>query len=535
MRSPRGAWSLAGLLGGLAGLAASHLVAALLHVRSTPVVAVAELAVRLTPPGLVEWGIEAFGVFDKAVLVLVILVALSAVFAWAGHLGRRSWWLTLLPYGVLAGIGAVAVLVVPGSTPSTDLLPVLAGLLTWVVATALLSVPLRVQDGRAAAGPGAAPARGGSEDGTGDGTEVDAETGLSAPNRRSLLVRMGAVGAVAVLAGLGGEVLARRRQGVERARSLLGLQVTRPTVPPAARIGLEGVTSWETPNPDFYVIHTAFAVPTIDPADWRLRIHGMVDRELVLSFDDLFSGRLTERWTTLNCVSNEIGGDLIGNAWWSGTLTQQVLSLAGVQDGADAVLQTSEDGWTCGTPLEALTDDRQAMLAVAMNGQPLPVEHGFPVRTLVPGLYGYVSACKWVVDWEVTRFDRFSAYWTENGWAEQGPVKMGSRIDVPRSGEELPAGDVIAGGMAWFQHTGISGVEVSLDGGAWTPGEVADSRRIDSWFQWRAVLPDVPTGEHVLRVRALDPDGTPQTGVVADTVPDGATGWHEVDFTVTEG
>jgi DMSO/TMAO reductase YedYZ molybdopterin-dependent catalytic subunit len=524
MRSPRGAWSLAGLLGGLAGLAASHLAAALLHVRSTPVVAVAELAVRLTPQGLVEWGIEAFGVFDKPVLVLVILVTVSAVFAWAGRLGRRSWWLTLLPYGVLAGIGAVAVLVVPGVTPSIDLLPVLAGFLTWVVVTALLSVPLRLQDERAGA-----TVSDQEDDGARDAT------GMSAPNRRSLLVRMGAVGAVAALAVLGGEVLARRRQGVERARSLLALQVSRPTVPPAARIGLEGVTAWETPNPDFYVIHTAFAVPTIDPADWRLRVHGMVDRELVLSFDDLFSGRLTERWTTLNCVSNEIGGDLIGNAWWSGMLTQEVLALAGVQDGADAVLQTSEDGWTCGTPLEALTDDRQAMLAVAMNGTPLPVEHGFPVRTLVPGLYGYVSACKWVVDWEVTRFDRFSAYWTENGWAEQGPVKIGSRIDVPRSGDELPAGDVIAGGMAWFQHTGISGVEVSLDGGAWTPGEVADSRRIDSWFQWRAVLPDVAVGEHVLRVRALDPDGTPQTGVVADTVPDGATGWHEVDFTVTEG
>ncbi|WP_299052783.1 molybdopterin-dependent oxidoreductase [uncultured Nocardioides sp.] len=523
MRSPRGAWSLAGLLGGLAGLATSHLVAAVLHVRSTPVVAVAELAVRLTPTGLIEWGIEAFGVFDKVALVIVILVTLTAVFAWAGRLGRRSWWLTAVPYGVLAGIGGVAVLLVPGANASVDLLPVLTGLLTWLVVTSLLCVPLRVQDERAA-GSGRAATEDGEEE----------PTGLRGDTRRHLLVRMGAVGAFAVLAGLGGEVLARRRQGVERARQLLGLQVTRPTVPAAARIGVDGVTSWETPNPSFYVIHTAFAVPTIDPADWRLRIHGMVDREVVLDFDDLFSGSLTERWTTLNCVSNEVGGDLIGNAWWSGMLTADVLALAGVQEGADAVLQTSEDGWTCGTPLEALTDDRKAMLAVAMNGVPLPVEHGFPVRTLVPGLYGYVSACKWVVDWEVTRFDRFSAYWTENGWSEQGPVKIGSRVDVPRSGDELPAGDVIAAGMAWFQHTGIGGVEVSLDGGAWTAGEVADSRRIDSWFQWRAVLPDVPAGDHVLRVRALDPDGAPQTGVVADTVPDGATGWHEVDFTVTE-
>ena len=210
-----------------------------------------------------------------------------------------------------------------------------------------------------------------------------------------------------MVAGVG-RVVGTGRRHVEETRRLLRLSgVTEPKIPQGARIGLEGIGPWQTPNDDFYLIHTAIVVPTIEPRDWRLRIHGMVDHELELTYDDLLARRRTEAWITLNCVSNEVGGDLIGNAWWSGVRVADLLRLAGVQDGADAVLQTSEDGWTCGTPLSALTDDRNAMLAVAMNGEPLPIDHGFPVRTIVPGLYGYVSACKWVVDMEVTRFADF--------------------------------------------------------------------------------------------------------------------------------
>jgi Oxidoreductase molybdopterin binding domain len=243
---------------------------------------------------------------------------------------------------------------------------------------------------------------------------------------------------------------------------------------------------------------------------------------------------LTEAWVTLNCVSNAVGGSLIGNAWWSGVRTADLLKEAGVLPGADAVLQTSDDGWTCGTPVAALTDDRNAMLAVAMNGQALPIEHGFPVRTLVPGLYGFVSACKWVVDWEVTSFSEFSAFWTSRGWSEQAPVKIASRIDVPDNGTEVHGGSVRAGGMAWHQHTGISGVQVSLDGGAWQPAEIGDADLVDSWVQWTATL-DVDEGDHVLRVRAIGADGEVQTGVEADVVPDGATGWHSVEFSATGG
>ncbi len=284
---------------------------------------------------------------------------------------------------------------------------------------------------------------------------------------------------------------------------------------------------------DFYRIDTAMVVPAIEPADWQLRIHGMVDREIVLTYQELIARRTTQAWITLNCVSNPIGGDLVGNAWWSGVRVAELLAAAGVHDGADAVLQTSEDGWTCGTPLGALTDDRNAVLAVAMNGEPLPIDHGFPVRTVVPGLYGYVSACKWVVDLEVTRFADVDAYWTRKGWSELGPVKIASRIDVPASGDDVPSGATRIAGVAWAQHTGIDAVEVAVDGGAWTAAELAAEPTIDSWVQWTTTV-DLTPGDHTVRVRATDRAGTVQTGVERDVLPDGATGWHTIEFSVTE-
>ncbi len=328
-----------------------------------------------------------------------------------------------------------------------------------------------------------------------------------------------------------GRVAGAGRRRVERARELLRLTgVTEPQVPRAAHVGVDGITPWRTPNDDFYLVHTAIALPALDPAEWTLRIHGRVDRELELSFRELLEERFTEAWITLNCVSNPVGGDLIGNAWWSGVRVADLLARAGVQEGADAVLQTSADGWTCGTPLAALTDDRDALLAVAMNGEPLPIEHGFPARMVVPGLYGYVSACKWVVDLEVTRFDEITAYWTDKGWAEQAPVKLASRIDVPRSGAGVTAGELRVGGVAWEQHTGIEAVEVALDGGAWQPAEVARVPTDDTWVQWTATVAVSP-GEHRLRVRATDRRGQVQTGTERDVLPDGATGWHTVTFT----
>jgi DMSO/TMAO reductase YedYZ molybdopterin-dependent catalytic subunit len=502
----RAPWVLAGLLAGATGLATSYAVAMALAIRESPVVAVAELVIRLTPGAMAERAIRLVGQADKPLLVAGVLLVLAGSFAVAGLLARSAWWKPVLVWAALAGIGAAAVLVQRGAGP-VDLLPVVTGFVTWVVVLSALVDPL-------------------------SGARVRPEQ--SSRERRVFLMVAGAVGVAAVGIGVAGRVVGAGRRHVEESRRLLRIPgVTRRSAPAAATIGLDGIAPWQTPSDDFYLIHTAISLPTIDPADWRLRIHGMVDHELVLTYDDLLARRLTESWLTLNCVSNPVGGGLIGNARWSGVRVADLLAEVGVSPDADCVRQTSEDGWDCATPLTALTDDRDAMLAVAMNGKPLPIEHGFPVRTVVPGLYGYVSATKWVVDLEVTRFADVDTFWTQRGWSEQGPVKVASRIDVPRPGADVPAGQVGVGGTAWDQHTGISRVEVSLDGGGWRVAELGGAPTDDTWVQWAVTL-DVAPGDHTLRVRATSKDGETQTSVLRDVVPDGATGWHTVDFTAQE-
>jgi DMSO/TMAO reductase YedYZ molybdopterin-dependent catalytic subunit len=408
---------------------------------------------------------------------------------------------------------------------------VAVGFVTWLVTLSLLTEPLRNAELAAAHVPVSAP--------PGAAETIELVAGGGEPElspdhtRRTFVIRAGVLAAGSVALAAAGRVVGRGRRRVEEARRLLRLtQVSEPRVPPAARIGVQDITPWMTGNGGFYRIDTTLVVPAIEPKDWSLRIHGMVEREITLSYSELLDRKFTEAWITLNCVSNKVGGSLIGNAWWSGVRLADILAAAGPQAGADAVLQTSDDGWTCGTPLSALTDGRNAMLAVAMNGEALPIEHGFPVRTIVPGLYGYVSACKWVVDMEVTRFDEISAYWTERGWSEKGPVKMSSRIDVPSSGDEVPAGEVALGGVAWAQHTGIEGVEFSVDGGDWLAAEIASVPNDDTWVQWKG-LADVDEGDHTVRVRAIDKNGTVQTGVEHDVLPNGATGWHSSDFSAS--
>lgn len=505
MRASRGWWAGAGLVAGAAGLATSYAASAALA-RDSAVVAVADGVIRLTPGSVVERAIGTLGHRDKPFLVAAVLVLSAVLFAVAGRLARTRWWAGAAVFGVLAVVGAVALLAERGSSAS-DVVPVLVGLATWLGCLHLLTEPLRR--------PQVAPPEGGVAAGS---------------SRRELLVRAGAVVAGAAVVGVVGRVAGGGRRRVEQARRLLRLPgVTQPRPPAGVRVGPTGVTPWTTPEDRFYRVDTTITPPAIDPGDWRLRIHGMVDREVELTYRELVGREVTEAWVTLNCVSNPVGGDLIGNAWWSGVRIADLLAEAGVQAGADAVLQTSHDGWTCGTPLTALTDDRDALLAVAMNGEPLPIDHGFPVRAIVPGLYGYVSACKWVVDLEVTRFADISAFWTDRGWAEKGPVKMSSRIDVPGDGGHIDASAARVGGVAWSQHTGISAVEVAVDGGSWTPAELGRVPSADTWVQWTATL-DVEPGFHTLQVRATDADGQVQTGKQQEVLPDGATGWHTIRF-----
>jgi DMSO/TMAO reductase YedYZ molybdopterin-dependent catalytic subunit len=348
--------------------------------------------------------------------------------------------------------------------------------------------------------------------------------------RRDFLRRSGLVGVAALVFAVGGRYIGRTRRGVEEARARLRLPVTRGQVPSGAEVGVDGLLPWRIPGSQFYRIDTAVVVPAVAASTWRLRIHGLVDKEVTLTYQQLLDRQITEAWVTLCCVSNPVGGDLVGNAWWSGVRIADLLKEAGPQHGADAVLQTSQDGWTCGTPLSALTDGRDAMLAIAMNGAPLPLEHGFPVRMVVPGLYGFVSATKWVVDLELTRFADFTAFWTERGWSSHGPVKTESRIDVPRSNHRVTAGAVRVGGVAWAQHTGIERVEVRLDGGPWTPVELGGVPSTDTWVQWAGTV-QADAGNHSLAVRATDRSGYTQTGARVGVLPDGATGWHTIEFT----
>ena len=492
-------WALAGVLAGVAGLATSLLTAGLLGQRGNPITDVAELVVRLTPGKLAEDAIQLVGHKDKPLLVTGVLVVVLLLFALFGVLARRSPGAGVAGFVVLGVVGLVAEQSQFGA-PATGFLPILVGVITWLVALAVLTAPLRPQP------------------------FSDTDQG-----RRFLLVASGVGLGSLVVGGLGWNAGGHRRAVDEARRSLKLTGVTSPPVPAGAEVGLDGIEAWQTPASRFYRIDTSFSPPAIAPADWSLRIHGMVDHEITLTYADLLARRRTQMWMTLNCVSNTVGGNLISNAWWSGISLKDLLAEAGVQSGADAVKQTSDDGWTCGTPLSALTDDRGAMLAVAINGQPLPIEHGFPVRTLVPGLYGYVSACKWVRDLEVTTFDSFTAYWTDRGWSAQGPVKLASRIDVPHDGARVSAGRVRVGGSAWQQNTGIRAVEVQLDGGGWQPADLGRPSIKDSWVQWDATL-DVTPGDHQLRVRATNDDGEVQTAARAQPAPDGASGWHTISF-----
>ncbi|KGM02257.1 molybdopterin-dependent oxidoreductase, partial [Cellulomonas cellasea] len=331
-----------------------------------------------------------------------------------------------------------------------------------------------------------------------------------------------------------GRTLGAGRRVVEAVRDAVRLPAATRAAPLPAGVdsGVPGVDPWVTRNSTFYRIDTALTVPRVDPTTWSLRVHGLVEREVTLTFDELLSSELVEAWVTLACVSNEVGGDLVGNARWLGLPLRELLERAGPSPDADMVLSTSADGFTASTPIEALTDDRDALLAVGMNGEPLPVEHGFPVRMVVPGLYGYVSATKWVVDLEVTRFADAEAYWTVRGWSERGPVKTQSRIEVPRHASQVTAGRVVVAGTAWAQQRGVEGVEVRVDDGPWRPATLAADGGIDSWRQWTYAW-DATPGTHELRVRASDPDG-PQTADVARVVPDGATGHHTVRVSVTD-
>ncbi|GAA3217767.1 molybdopterin-dependent oxidoreductase [Nonomuraea helvata] len=531
--APAWAGALAGLVSGGVALGVAQLVAAFVGPETFPVVAVGDVTVDLSPAPVKEFAISAFGENDKTVLIGGVLVVLAAVAALIGVLALRRLAYGFAGLAAFGVIGAVAVLTRPGAGV-LDLLPTLVGVaagawaLSWLVRRA-------TPDAGADAGGDAEASSSAAGAAVERPAVMRAGDDLRAFDRRRLLT--GAAGGV-VVAGAAA-VLGRQlggRQVVDAAR--VGVALPKPVtpakpVPAGADLRINGLSSFITKNHDFYRVDTALIVPQVDPRDWKLRIHGMVDRPVELTYADLLAMPLTEADVTLTCVSNEVGGEYVGNARWLGARMAEVLRKAGLQSGADMLLSTSADGFTCGTPVDVVMDGRDALFAIAMNGEALPVEHGFPVRQVVPGLYGYVSATKWVVDLKVTRFDQDEAYWTPRGWAAKGPIKTQSRIDVPKSGASLKPGRTTIAGVAWAQHTGVDAVEVRVDGGEWRQARPAEVPGPDTWRQW-SIDWDAAPGRHTIQVRATDAAGRTQTEQEAPPAPDGATGWHTITVQVAQ-
>ncbi|MFC7534853.1 molybdopterin-dependent oxidoreductase [Actinoplanes sp. GCM10030250] len=499
---------LSGVAAAAVAIGAAELVAVLTGALSAPLVAVGGVVVDHVPAPVKDFGIQVFGVHDKTAL-LVGTGVLLAGYAWAvGVLARHRWPLAIIGIGLFGAVGAGAAITRAGAGPAA----VLPSLIGAVLAVLVLS---HLRRGWETAEPGPAEENAGARDAYGEGS------------RRRFLRDLGIVAAVAAAGGVVGRMLTSRR-AVDAARQAVALPVAAgppPVVPAGAQVS--GAVPYVTPNSEFYRIDTTLVSPQVDPAEWELRIHGMVRNPITLTWDDVLRRPMVERYVTLACVSNEVGGDLIGNALWLGTPIKDLLDEADPLPGADQVVQRSVDGWTCGAPTSVLRDGRDALLAVGMNGEPLPVAHGFPVRMIVPGLYGYVSACKWITEIELTRFADFDAYWVPRGWSALAPVKTQSRIDTPRKGASRRAGPVTVAGVAWAQHRGIAKVEVQVDDGPWQEAALAPAVSSDTWRQWSLTWP-ASAGRHTLRVRATDLDGVTQTADRAAPDPDGATGWHAV-------
>ena len=503
-----------GVVAGVAGWALAEVCAVFVGAASSPLFAVGSWVIDLTPPGFKELVIGLFGTGDKLVLFVCLGVLVVALAGAAGilELVRRPFGAILL--GVIGFVALVAVLTRANAT-YWWLLPTVAGTLAGVYV--LVRAIDRLREWKRSAEPSRVPSLGGR------------------PARRSFLAFGIGVGAVGLVAGVIARTINAGSVAVASARALVKLPVAvkpAPVIPAATDLHLKGLTPYLTPNSDFYRIDTALQIPAIDPDTWKLTIGGMVAAPVTLTFAELLALPLEEHTITLACVSNDVGGDLVGNATWLGYPVRKLLARAKPQASADMVLSRSVDGFTAGTPLEVLTDiDTDALIAVGMNGSPLPLEHGFPVRMVVPGLYGYVSATKWLSELSVTRFDRAQGYWTDKGWSVKGPIKTASRIDRPREGSSIAAGRYAVAGVAWDQHTGIRSVEVRVDNGPWQQARLAQTVSADTWRQWVWEW-DAVTGKHTLQVRATNADGQTQTSAVAPPAPNGATGWHTVDVVV---
>ena len=531
---------VAGLLSGAVGVCVGFLVSGVTGPVGSPVVATAELSIDLSPPPVKNFAIREFGTHDKLVLQIGVLVVL-AVFAGAiGVLARRRESNGLVGVAIFGAVGLVAAGTRPTAT-AVDLLPSIAGAAAAAFALVRLTHAGGLgTGGRATGGPGkgvpADPGEAGQDAGTGTSARQRSTASLSVsePPRRQFMTASAVAAGAAAASYFGGRLLSERASVAAAVKSLHLPPPATPVraLPSGVDLRIPGLSPFVTPNATFYRVDTAIVLPQIPPKSWQLRIHGMVSREITLSFEDLLRRPLIESYITLTCVSNPVGGPYIGNARWLGASLGALLREAGIKAGADQLYCTSFDGFTSGTPVQTAMDGRDALLAIGMNGKPLPTAHGFPVRTVVPGLYGYVSACKWITDINVTTYASNHAYWTDRGWSQQAPIKTESRIDVPSGQGPVKPGQTMIAGVAWAQHKGVDAVEVRVDRGPWRQATLASVAGIDTWRQWSLDWNATP-GTHRIEARATDATGYTQTALTEPPEPNGATGYPVATVTVT--
>ncbi|MDR6143803.1 DMSO/TMAO reductase YedYZ molybdopterin-dependent catalytic subunit [Microbacterium foliorum] len=519
--------ALSGVISGAVFLATAELFALIFARSASPILAVGGFVIDIVPQPFKEFAIATFGEYDKIALLVGLGLAVVIASAIAGILQLLRPPLGVIALVVAGALSTAAIVTRAGVTPLAFLPPVLGTIAGSILIVLLIR---RLKTWKAAAVPVAMTDRKGEGLAVTDRETVgqDVEQPPKAMGRRQFFVLAGIASASAVVVGIASRAVSMTVASVATIRDALKLPAPKSTVtvPKGAELDIPGLSTLFTPNKDFYRVDTALTVPTIDPSTWRLVIDGMVDQRVEMSFQDILDMGLDEYAITLTCVSNEVGGDLVGNAKWLGVPLRDVLKKAGVKSGADMVLSKSVDGYTASTPLSSLTDDNiDAILAVGMNGEPLPLEHGFPVRMVVPGLYGYVSATKWLTELKVTTFDKDEAYWTPRGYSAEAPIKFASRVDTPKVGQAVDAGRIPIAGVAWAQTVGIERVEVRIDEGEWMPATLSAPINENTWVQWFMEW-DATPGTHYVAVRAINKNGDMQIEERAPIAPNGSSGWQ---------
>lgn len=511
MKSTRSRDALSGAASAALALGVSELIAGLVSGLPSLIQGLGNWVIDVSPKPLKDFAIEVFGTNDKLVLLIGIGVVTVLLGAVVGIYARDRFGIATVVFISFAVVSALAAARDPQISLALAIIPAGAaaitglGVLQWLYG-------LGMETPRP--------------------TEEDGESDQSQPgwSRRTFLIGTSAVfGLAAVSAATGRWLLESAKRAVSGRNEVVLPSPAEPLAPvaPAAELGVDGLSPIIVPNSDFYRIDTAFAVPTIDLQEWTLTIKGRVDRPYTITYADLLDMRMVERDVTLSCVSNRVGGDLVGNARWQGVPLTEILDRAGVRDDAEQLVGRSTDGFTVGFPVEAAYDGREALVAVGMNGEPLPFEHGFPARLVVAGLYGYVSATKWLTEIELTGWDNFDAYWIPRGWSKEAPIKTQSRVDTPINAQPITTEPRVVAGVAWAPHRGISKVEVQLgEGEPWQEAELSEPLSVDSWVQWQIPWTPSVLGRTVIRCRATDGDGVLQEEMERPPAPNGATGWH---------